>query len=94
LCPQRIQYAKSDSDVIAKMKGTFSERPKKAKRVPPAVEETAVDTKKAKRKAAKEQARLNTTGGATPIVQQVTHVGGYGQPSPMQPGKLIKYVHT
>jgi len=26
---QRIQYARKDSDVIAKMKGTFVERPKK-----------------------------------------------------------------
>ena len=26
----RIAYCKTDSDVIAKMKGTFSERPKKA----------------------------------------------------------------
>ncbi len=28
---QRINYAKSDSDLIAKMKGTFAERPKKSK---------------------------------------------------------------
>lgn len=89
---QRIQYSKSDSDVIAKMKGTFSERPKKVKRVPPTIEEASVDTKKAKRKAAKEQARLNL-GGTTPLVQQVTHVGGYGQASPMQQGKLFKYVY-
>jgi len=27
--PMRIQYSKKDSDVIAKMKGTFTERPKK-----------------------------------------------------------------
>ena len=29
--PMRIQYSKKDSDVIAKMKGTFVERPKKKK---------------------------------------------------------------
>lgn len=29
---QRIQYSKRDSDIIAKMKGTFVERPKKKKR--------------------------------------------------------------
>lgn len=29
--PMRIAYSKSDSDVIAKIKGTFKERPKKAK---------------------------------------------------------------
>jgi len=28
--PMRISYAKTDSDIIAKMKGTFQERPKKA----------------------------------------------------------------
>ena len=28
---QRINYAKSDSDVIAKVKGTFTERPKRTK---------------------------------------------------------------
>ncbi|XP_032520848.1 U1 small nuclear ribonucleoprotein A [Danaus plexippus] len=29
--PMRIQYCKTDSDVIAKMKGTFQERPKRPK---------------------------------------------------------------
>lgn len=29
--PMRIAYSKSDSDVVAKMKGTFKERPKKLK---------------------------------------------------------------
>jgi hypothetical protein len=29
---QRINYCKKDSDAIAKMKGTFVERPKKKKR--------------------------------------------------------------
>nr|ACO15476.1 U1 small nuclear ribonucleoprotein A [Caligus clemensi] len=44
--PMRITFSKSDSDVIAKIKGTFTERPKKA----------AGDSKKAKKKAAKEAA--------------------------------------
>jgi hypothetical protein len=74
------------------MKGTFSERPKKVKRVAPAVEEASADTKKAKRKAAKEQARQLNPGGATPVVQQVAHVGGYGQATAMQQGKSVKYV--
>jgi hypothetical protein len=74
------------------MKGTFSERPKKVKRVTPAVEEASVDTKKSKRKAAKEQARQLHPGGATPVVQPVTHAGGYGQASALQQGKFIKYV--
>lgn len=68
------------------MKGTFSERPKKVKRVP-AIEEASTDTKKAKRKAAKEQARQLNPGGAPPVVQQVTH--GYGQAPAMQQGKYM-----
>lgn len=32
---QRIAYAKKDSDVISKMKGTFQERPKKKKKKEP-----------------------------------------------------------
>ena len=35
---QRIQYAKKDSDMIAKMKGTFVERPKKVRKEPEPVE--------------------------------------------------------
>nr|CAD7426069.1 unnamed protein product [Timema monikensis] len=78
--PMRIQYGKTDSDVIAKMKGTFTERPKKARRVPQVTaEESAADTKKAKRKAAKEQARQQTLLNATPpVVQHVAPVGGFG----------------
>lgn len=34
--PMRIAYSKSDSDVIAKVKGTFKERPKKARPPKPA----------------------------------------------------------
>uniref|UniRef100_U5EZF2 Putative sans fille n=1 Tax=Corethrella appendiculata TaxID=1370023 RepID=U5EZF2_9DIPT len=34
--PMRINYSKTDSDVIAKMKGTFKERPKKIKPPKPA----------------------------------------------------------
>lgn len=43
--PMRIQYCKSDSDVIAKMKGTFKERPKRVKQPKP----TAAEDKKAKK---------------------------------------------
>lgn len=55
--PMRINYSKIDSDVIAKMKGTFSERPKKVKKAPVPAEDAA-DTKRQKKKAAKEQARI------------------------------------
>jgi hypothetical protein len=68
------------------MKGTFSERPKKVKRAP-AIEEATTDTKKAKRKAAKEQARQLNPGGAAPVVPQVAH--GYGQASVVPQGKYM-----
>jgi hypothetical protein len=68
------------------MKGTFSERPKKVKRVP-AIEETATDSKKAKRKAAKEQARQLNPAAAPPVVPPVAH--GYGQGAAIQPGKYM-----
>lgn len=47
-CPtilQRIQYSKTDSDLIAKLKGTYSERPKKI-RPPPTKEDEAPKKKK------------------------------------------------
>lgn len=40
--------------MIAKLKGTYTERPKKIKKTP---EETGPENKKAKKKAGKEQAR-------------------------------------
>ncbi|KAI5700691.1 hypothetical protein M8J76_016496 [Diaphorina citri] len=55
--PMRIQYSKTDSDVISKIKGTFMERPKKVRKQPAPVEDPA-EAKKSKKKAAKEQARL------------------------------------
>nr|ACO15687.1 U1 small nuclear ribonucleoprotein A [Caligus clemensi] len=57
--PMRITFSKSDSDVIAKIKGTFTERPKKA----------AGDSKKAKKKAAKEAAarQLCALAGANAV---------------------------
>lgn len=46
--PMRIQYSKTDSDVIAKMKGTFQERPKKVK--PPTNRDEEAPRKKKKSK--------------------------------------------
>lgn len=46
--PMRIQYAKTDSDVIAKIKGTFQERPKKIR--PPVSKEEDAPKKKKKNK--------------------------------------------
>ena len=45
---QRISYSKKDSDVIAKMKGTFVERPKKKKIED---DETRGDSKRKKKQA-------------------------------------------
>ena len=45
---QRIQYSKKESDVIAKMKGTFVERPKKKKA--PKAEDDEPQGKKKKKK--------------------------------------------
>lgn len=41
--PMRIAYAKTDSDIVAKLKGTFKERPKKVKQPKPQV---TIDDKK------------------------------------------------
>ncbi|KAG6920439.1 small nuclear ribonucleoprotein polypeptide A, partial [Chelydra serpentina] len=40
--PMRIQYAKSDSDIISKMKGTYVERDRKREKRKPKVPETPV----------------------------------------------------
>jgi hypothetical protein len=81
---QKIEYSKTDSDVIAKLKGTFQERPKKVRRPNPT--EDAAESKKAKRKAAKEQA-------ARAVQQQMPR-----QAAPMHPRKqhiiLLKIIRT
>ncbi|NXX16504.1 SNRPA protein, partial [Podargus strigoides] len=43
--PMRIQYAKTDSDIIAKMKGTFVERDRKREKKKPKSQETAAAKK-------------------------------------------------
>lgn len=82
--PQRIQYSKMDSDVIAKLKGTFTERPKKPKRTAPVPEDPA-ESKKSKRKIAKEQARMFQQQQQQ-LQQPIAPVQ---QPPQIQPG--IKY---
>ncbi|XP_011942173.1 PREDICTED: U1 small nuclear ribonucleoprotein A isoform X2 [Cercocebus atys] len=57
--PMRIQYAKTDSDIIAKMKGTFVERDRKREKRKPKSQETPA-TKKAV-----------PGGGAAPVVGAV-----------------------
>ncbi|XP_035224713.1 U2 small nuclear ribonucleoprotein B''-like [Stegodyphus dumicola] len=51
--PMRIQYAKTDSNVIAKVKGTYVERP------PGKLATETADSKKSKKKALKDQAKAN-----------------------------------
>ncbi|XP_060069651.1 U1 small nuclear ribonucleoprotein A-like isoform X2 [Ylistrum balloti] len=60
--PMRIQYSKKDSDIIAKIKGTFVERPKRKKE-----EEGEVAKKSKKKNAAQKQA-------AAPVLNQVQQV--------------------
>ncbi|XP_011180008.1 U1 small nuclear ribonucleoprotein A [Zeugodacus cucurbitae] len=47
--PMRIAYSKTDSDIVAKIKGTFKERPKKVK--PPKPAQATEDKKDKKKKA-------------------------------------------
>merc|ERR1712029_757588 len=51
--PMRIAFARQDSDLISKLKGTFTERPKKA----------PTESKKAKKRAAKAEAAAQGRGG-------------------------------
>ncbi|XP_015597726.1 U1 small nuclear ribonucleoprotein A isoform X1 [Cephus cinctus] len=84
--PMRIQYAKTDSDLIAKIKGTFAERPKKPKRVVPAAEEEA---KRAKKRA-KEQAKHSQQIGYHTGVPQ--HPGLTNTAVPEQPPNQILFL--
>lgn len=84
--PMRIQYAKTDSDLIAKMKGTYSERPKKPKRVIPAADEEA---KRAKKRA-KEQAKHSQQIGYHAGVPQ--HPGLVNTAVPEQPPNQILFL--
>lgn len=81
--PMRIQYSKKDSDMVAKMKGTFVERPKKQKKE----EEPPAEVKKRKRgqaNAARErQAKELARQPAQPVVQQTAEAPA--QPGPVAP---------
>ncbi|EGI62578.1 U2 small nuclear ribonucleoprotein B'' [Atta colombica] len=84
--PMRIQYAKTDSDIIAKMKGTFAERPKKPKRVIPVADEEA---KRAKKRA-KEQAKHSQQIGYHASIPQ--HSGLVNAAVPEQPPNQILFL--
>ena len=81
---QRIQYAKNDSDVIAKLKGTFQERPAKPK--------PEGEPKKKKKKDAKQQQQQPTSTGnfGGPVSYGYPAVGGAGVPE--QPPNQILFL--
>ncbi|KAF6201225.1 hypothetical protein GE061_005672 [Apolygus lucorum] len=87
----KIQFAKTESDVIAKMKGTFVERPKKTKQR--MVTEDPIDnSKKAKKKLAKEQARTQATVMPTRQLPPVGHPGLGPATVPEQPPNQILFL--
>ena len=77
---QRIQYAKSDSDIIAKMKGTYQERPKRPK--------PEGEPKKKKKKESKQQPYAQGAYGGTTYGYGA--VGGPGVPE--QPPNQILFL--
>ncbi|XP_055631827.1 U1 small nuclear ribonucleoprotein A [Toxorhynchites rutilus septentrionalis] len=66
--PMRINYSKTDSDVIAKIKGTYKERPKKAKAPKPAQSE---EKKSKKQKNAESGAATNSSATAEQPPNQI-----------------------
>ena len=68
--PMRIAFSRMDSDIIAKMKGTFTERPKKA----------PMESKKAKKRAAKAEAAKTTGQAKAPATPASS-----GSPAPTPP---------
>lgn len=86
--PMRIQYSKFDSDIIAKMKGTFVERAKKEKKKPKAPE--PVPMKKA---APMMQTVVGSVPGMQPGMQSMNQTPRMmhmqGQPAYMHPSGMM-----
>ncbi|XP_074094216.1 U1 small nuclear ribonucleoprotein A snf [Cotesia typhae] len=82
--PMKIQYSKSESDLIAKMKGTYSERPKKPKRVTVPAEEEAKRAKKKAKDQSKQQVGYHS---GVP-----THLGMMNAAVPEQPPNQILFL--
>lgn len=74
--PMRIQYSKKDSDIIAKIKGTFVERPKRKK------EEEGDVAKKSKKKSA---AQKQAAAPVMPQIQPVAQITPQVQPAAAAP---------
>jgi len=88
--PMRISYSKKDSDVIAKIKGTFVERPKKKRHEE---EEPAMSKKKKKQAAKAAGAAKDVPATAPPTTQNpvVTQQSG-GTAIPEQPPHHILFL--
>ncbi|KAH0560282.1 U1 small nuclear ribonucleoprotein A [Cotesia glomerata] len=82
--PMKIQYSKTESDLIAKMKGTYSERPKKPKRVTVPAEEEAKRAKKKAKDQSKQQVGYHS---GVP-----THLGMMNTAVPEQPPNQILFL--
>ncbi|XP_058805493.1 U1 small nuclear ribonucleoprotein A [Phymastichus coffea] len=61
--PMRINYSKTDSDIIAKLKGTYTERPKKPKRIIQPADEEAKKAKKRAKEQAKQHGQMGYGAG-------------------------------
>uniref|UniRef100_A0A1L8DH55 Putative spliceosomal protein snrnp-u1a/u2b n=1 Tax=Nyssomyia neivai TaxID=330878 RepID=A0A1L8DH55_9DIPT len=68
--PMRIQYCKTDSDLVAKMKGTFKERPKKVK-PPKSISSEDKKAKKAKNANNTDSSGTNTSSTAEQPPNQI-----------------------
>lgn len=95
--PMRIQYSKTDSDIIAKMKGTYAERPKKPKKqpIPQPKEKDDADTaaKRAKKKAEKQDIRQHDAiQGIYAYSQAVGVIPMAVGPVPEQPPNQILFL--
>jgi len=84
--PMRIAYCKKDSDVIAKMKGTFVERPKKKRVVP--------EEPKKKKKQMRQDANPMAAMAPTPVQMVTTPAVPAGGPAsiPEQPPHHILFL--
>lgn len=83
--PMRIAYSKKDSDIIAKMKGTFVERPKRPKKPKEDTEsEDAVSSKKKKKqqRILQQQQAAAALPGAAPATNAVGGTPAAGSAAP------------
>ncbi|KAG6926303.1 small nuclear ribonucleoprotein polypeptide A, partial [Chelydra serpentina] len=89
--PMRIQYAKSDSDIISKMKGTYVERDRKREKRKPKVPETPVVKKQMPGAAAPGAGAVQGAVPGMPPMNQAPRMMHHmaGQPPYMPPPGMI-----